>query len=104
MIVVAALDGRFSVAVTVETAPVSAIDVGDTAIVTSGGSSSSVIVNAVPVTLLPTPWSLRGTTGTVTLLFGAWVMLSTAVMSTVSVAFAVCPAAMTIVESVAPTV
>ena len=98
VIVVAALDGCERVAVTVETAPASEINAGATIIVTSGAASSSVIVKAAPVTL-PAPWSLFATLDTVTLRLGASWVLSTAVISTVSAAFVVSPAAMVIVES-----
>ena len=91
MIVVAALDGRFSVAVTVETATFSEIDDVDTAIVTSGGASSSVIVKVASGTL-PTPWALPATPDTVTRLFGAWVVLFTVVIVTLPV-LVVSPAA-----------
>ena len=91
MIVVAALDGRFSVAVTVETSMFSEIDDGDTAIVTSGAASSSVIVKVAAVTL-PAPWALPAAPDTVTRLFGAWVVLFTAVIVTLPV-LVVSPAA-----------
>ena len=66
-----------------------------------GGASSSMIVISVGRTTLP--WSLSDTTVTVTSRLGASWVLSTAVMTTVSDAFAVLPAAMVIVESI-PTV
>ena len=102
MIVVIALDGGDRVAVIVETPRVSEIDVGVSDSATVGVASSSVIVSIRADGILA-PSSFRTVAATVTLLSGALVALSTAVMITVSDAFAVCPAAMVIVES-APTV
>ena len=101
--VTAALDARFKRAVTVATPPDSEIDEDDSASVAVGVASSSVSVSAAPVTA-PTPWSLAAVPVTVT---ERSPMLSTssftAAIATVSVTFAVCPAAMTTVAS-APTV
>ena len=101
--VTASLDARFKRAVTVATPPDSEIDEGDSANVAVGVASSSVSVRLGPVTA-PTPWSLDAVPVTVT---ERLPMLSTASFTaatvTVSVAFAVCPAAMTTVAS-APTV
>ena len=102
MIVVIAVDRCDRVAVTVETPRTSEIVEGDIDKVMSGSASSSVIVS-IRATGIVAPLSLCTIVGTVTLLSGASVVLSTAVRITVSDAFAVCPAAMVIVESV-PTV
>ena len=70
---------------------------GDT---TTAAVSSSVMASAAPVTA-PTPWELRAVAATVTVtvtaLSGASTSLSTAVITAVSAAFTVCPAAMTMV-------
>ena len=90
--VVASLDGRSSVAVTVDTPPSSAIDVADKASVTVGAASSSVMVRVASggfATLLPP----AAVPETVTVLFGASVGLSTAVTVTVPV-LVIEPAAM----------
>ena len=102
VIVVAVVAGRFSVAVTVETLAFSEIDAGDKTNVTCA-TSSSVIVSVAAVTD-PVPTLLDGVPVTVTILSPEALLLSTVVMTTMSDVFAVCPAAMTIVESVAPTV
>ena len=90
--VVASLDGRSSVAVTVDTPPSSAIDVADKASATVGAASSSVMVRVASggfATLLPP----AAVPETVTVLFGASVVLSTAVTVTVPV-LVTSPAAM----------
>ena len=101
--VTAALDARSSVAVTVAAPPFSEIDEDDSASVATGVASSSVRVSAAPATD-PTPWLLDAVPVTVTLRSP---MLSTsssaAATVAVSVAFAVSPAAITMVAS-APTV
>ena len=102
MIVVIALEARDSVAVTVVDPPLSEIEASATASVTVGAASSSVRVKDAPVTV-PTPWALRATPDTVMARFASSRVLPTAVITTTSAAFSVCPAAMTIVES-APTV
>ena len=98
--VTAALDGRFSVAVTVETfdAPLSSIVDGDNASVASGNASSSVMVS-VTLDGAATPLPPAAVAETVTDLSGASVASFTAVIVTVP-ALAVCPAAMVSVFAV----
>ena len=98
--VTASLDALSSVAVTVDTPPVSGIDVGDNASAAVGNASSSVSVSGAPVTL-PAPCALA--TVAVTVVERPpppWcVRSSTATIVTVSAAFAVSPAAITMVAS-----
>ena len=84
VIVTAALDGRFSVAVTVDTfdAPLSSIVDGDNASVASGNASSSVMVS-VTLDGAATPLPPAAVAETVTDLSGASVALSVAVIVTV---------------------
>ena len=111
MIVVAALDAWLSVAVTVVVPPFSAIDESATASVTPGAASPvsrfstslPLKVRLAPVTV-PTPWLFCAVPPTVTgwpptLLIASF----SAVIVTLSDAFAVSPAAISIVASV-PTV
>ena len=92
--VTAALDARFSVAVTVDTfdAPLSSIDDDDNASVTSGRSSSSVMVS-VTADGTATPLPPAAVAETVTVLSGASTSLSFAVTVTAPV-LVVSPAAM----------
>ena len=98
--VTAALDGPDSVAVTVETPPSSAIEAGVSTRSTVGSVSLSVRVSAAPVTD-PAPWPLVGLAVTVTERPDEpwWIVSSAAVTVAVSEAFAVSPAAITIVAS-----
>ena len=82
--VTASLDGRFSVAVTVDTfdAPLSSIDDADNASVASGNASSSVMVS-VTLDGADTPLPPAAVAETVTDLFGASVVSFTAVIVTV---------------------
>ena len=103
--VTAALDTPDSVAVTVVTPPVSEIDVDDSASATVGNASSSVSVSAAPVTAMVVPSAVARAFATVAVTVVErpavpWCTSSfTAVTVTVSVAFAVSPAAMTMVVS-----
>ena len=96
--VTASLDLTDSVAVTVDTPPVSEIDADDRTSATVGNASSSVSVNGAPVTL-PVPWSLAAVAVTVVERPPLCAASSPAVTSAVSAAFAVSPAAITIVAS-----
>ena len=97
--VTAALDARFKRAVTVETPPDSRIDEDDRSSAAVGGSSLSVRVRLAPVTA-PTPWALVALPVTVTVRLTTLSMASfTAAIITVSAAFAVSPAAITIIVS-----
>ena len=98
--VTASLDGPDSVAVTVETPPSSAIKPGASASDTVGSVSLSVRVSDAPVTD-PVPWPLARVAVTVTERPDEpwWIVSSAAVTVAVSEAFAVCPAAITIVAS-----
>ena len=80
--VVAALDARFRVAVTVDTPPFSGIDAGFSESVTPGAASSSVIVNVTSEGCV-TPTELDAEPDTVTLLSGESVVSFTAVTVTV---------------------
>ena len=93
VIVVAALDARFRVAVTVAAfgVPLSPIVADDNASVTSGGPSSSRIVSVLPVGF-PTPLPPEAVPETATDLFGSSSLLSTAVIVTAPV-LVVAPAA-----------
>ena len=94
--VTAALDAPESVAVTVDTPPFSEIKAGDRARVAVGAPSSSVRVRLAPLTA-PMPWPLDAEPVTVTERLFALSMASfTAVTVTVSPAFVVLPAAITI--------
>ena len=98
--VTASLDGLVSVAVTVETPPFSEIDADDRASATVGSGSSSVSVSGAPVTP-PAPCALAAVALTVIERPPLpWCASSfTAVIVTLSVAFAVSPAAITIIVS-----
>ena len=91
VIVVAALDARFRLAVTVVVPPFSPTEAGDKARVTVGGSSSSVMVSVtsagsvMPCVLDASPWIVM-------VLSGASTSLLTAVIVTVPV-LVVAPAA-----------
>ena len=99
--VVAALEARFSVAVTVETVfavpPSSMVD-GDSTSVASGGPSSSRIVSVTP-SGFATPLPPAAVPETVTRMSGSSPLLSTAVIVTVS-ALVVEPAAIVSVVAV----
>ena len=99
--VTASVDTLDSVACTVDTPLLSEIDAGDRTSVTSGRSSSSVSVSGAPVTLPVVPWSLAAVAVTVVERPPLpWcTSSSTATINAVSAAFAVSPAAMTIVAS-----
>ena len=98
--ITASLDAPDSVAVTVETPPFSEIDDDDRASATVGSGSSSVSVSGAPVTP-PAPCALAAVALTVIERPPLpWCASSfTAVMVTVSVAFAVSPAAIAMVVS-----
>ena len=97
--VTAALDAPESVAVTVDTPPFSEMDEGDSTRIAVGAPSSSVRVRLTPVTV-PTPWSLDAVPVTVTERLEVLSMASfTALTVTVSAAFVVLPAAITISAS-----
>ena len=97
-------DGCESAAVTVETlpAPLSETDVGFSASVTVGATSSSVIVSVAPVTAMVVESAVARAFATVAVTVavrsGASVVLSVAVTSAVSVPV-VAPAAITMVAS-----
>ena len=91
VIVVAALDARFRVAVTVDTPPFSGINAGFSESVAFGAASSSVIVS-VTSEGCTTPWELDAEPDTVTILSGESVVSLTAVTVTVP-ALVVAPAA-----------
>ena len=95
--VTASLDGLVSVAVTVETPPLSEIDDGDNASLTVGAPSSSAMVSVRPAGSA-TPLPPEAIPETLTSLSGSSMLLSTAAIVTVP-QFAVFPAA--IVSSVA---
>ena len=97
--VTAALDARFKRPVTVETPPDSDTDEDESANVAVGVASSSVNVRLGPLTA-PTPWALVALPVTVTVRSSTLSMSSfTAVIVTLSVAFEVLPAAITMVVS-----
>ena len=79
--VVCSLDGWLSVAVTVASPPSSPIKSSDRMSFTVGGSSSSSMVSGTPVGC-STPWSFDAVAFSVSTLFGAWMLLSTAVKVT----------------------
>ena len=97
--VTSSLDARFKRAVTVETPPDSDTDEDESANVATGVASSSVNVRLGPLTA-PTPRALIALPVTVTERSSTLSMASfTAVIVTLSVTFAVSPAAMTTVVS-----
>ena len=107
--VTAALDARFRLAVTVAAPPFSGIDDDDSANVAVGAPSSSVSVRLAPVTATVSDsaaaWPLDAVPVTVTVRSPTLSMASsTALIVAVSEAFAVSPAAITIVASVESTV
>ena len=96
----AAADARESVALTADVPPFSEIEASDRESVAPGAASSSVRASAAPVTApAPTPFPTVAVTVVERPAAPWWTSSSTAATVAVSAAFAVCPAAITMVAS-----